>query len=92
METVNDLPIQNLTIQEDKKEEELPEVTHTLVSPPEVSAAAPVTEVMKQENIAEEEDNEGLTDQEKDTTEEGRVKKRRVILRQTQMNPHTSFN
>ena len=65
LETVNDLPIQNLTIQEDKKEEKSPEVTNTLVPPPEASAAMPATEVMKQENIAEEEDNEGLTGQEK---------------------------
>ena len=48
LETVNDLPIQNLTIQEDKKEEELPKIIDTLVPPPEVSAEAPATEVMKQ--------------------------------------------
>ena len=65
LEIVNDLPIQNLTIQEDKKEEEMPEVTNTLVPPPEASAETPATVVTKQENIAEEEDNEGLTDQEK---------------------------
>ena len=70
LETVNDLPIQNLTIQEDKKEEELLEVTNTLVPPPEVSAATPTTEVMKQENLMEEEDNEGLTDQEKSLQKE----------------------
>ena len=42
LETVNDLPIQNLTIQEDKKEEELPEVTNTLIQLPEESAATEV--------------------------------------------------
>ena len=30
-ETVNDLPIQNLNIQEDKKEEESPEIIDTLI-------------------------------------------------------------
>ena len=65
LETVNNLPIQNVSIYEDKKEEELPEVTVALVLPPEVLAATPVTEVTKQENIAEEEDNRGLTDQQK---------------------------
>ena len=64
-ETVNDLPIQNLTIQEDRKEEESPEVTDTLVLPAETSAAMPVMDETKQENIVEEKDIEGLTDQEK---------------------------
>ena len=41
------------------------EVTNTLVPLPEVSAATPAAEVMKQENIVEEEDNERLTDHEK---------------------------
>ena len=52
-EIVNDLPIQNLTIQEDKKEEELTEITDTLVPPPEVPVATPVMEETKQENIME---------------------------------------
>ena len=47
------------------REGESPEVTNTLVPPPEASAMTPVTEVTKQENVMEEEDNEGLTDQEK---------------------------
>ena len=65
LETVNDLPIQNLTIQEDKKEEELSEVVDTLVPPPEETAATPAKEVTKQENIVKGEDNGKLTDQEK---------------------------
>ena len=63
-EIVNNLLIQNLTIQEDKKEEKLPEITDTLVPPPEASAGTPVTDEMKQ-NIMEEKDVEELTDQEK---------------------------
>ena len=39
----DDLPIQNLPIHENQKEEELPEVTEALVPPPEASAAPPVT-------------------------------------------------
>ena len=62
---VNDLPIQNLTIQKDKKEEESPKVTDMLVPPPEVSAVMPVMDEAKQENIMEEKDIEELTDQEK---------------------------
>ena len=54
-----------MTIQEDKKEGELPGVTDTLVLPPELSAVTPVMDVMKQENITEEKDVEELTDQEK---------------------------
>ena len=64
-EILNDLLIQNLTIQEGKKEKESPEITKTLVPPPETSAATPVMDEMKQENIMEEKDIEGLTDQEK---------------------------
>ena len=53
-----------MTIQGDKKEE-LPEITHTLVPPPEAPVATPVMEETKQENIMEEKEVEGLTDQEK---------------------------
>ena len=53
----------NLTIQEDKKEEATPEITDTLVPPPEGSAATPKMEETKQENIIGEKDVEGLTDQ-----------------------------
>ena len=63
LETADDLPMQNLSINEDKKEEELPEVTDVLVPPPEASAVTPVTKVTKLENIMEE-DSGGLTDQE----------------------------
>ena len=63
LETADDLPIQNLSLHEDKIEEEMPEVTDALVPPPEASAATPVTEVIKPENIMEE-SNGGLTDQE----------------------------
>ena len=63
LETADDLPIQNLSINEDKKEEESPEVTDALVPPPELLAATPATEVIKLENIMEE-NKGGLTDQE----------------------------
>ena len=63
LETADDLPIQNLSIHEDQREEELPDITDALIPPPETSAATPVTEVIKPENIAEE-NNGGLTDQE----------------------------
>ena len=69
-EIVNNLPIQNLTIQEDKKEE-VPEITDTLVPPPEASAATPMMYDTKQENIMEKKDIEGLTDQEKMLQKEG---------------------
>ena len=61
-EILNDLPIQNLTIQEHRKEEISPKITDTLVLPPEVSAATPMMKQMKQENIVEEKDIEGLID------------------------------
>ena len=64
-EILNNLPIQNLTIQEDNKEEATPEITDTLVPPPEASAVTPMMEKTKQESIMEEKDAEGLTDQEK---------------------------
>ena len=64
-EILNDLPIQNLTIQEDKKKDGSPEITDTLELPPETSAATPVMDEMKQENIVEEKDIERLKDQEK---------------------------
>ena len=57
-EILDELPIQNLTIQE------LPEITDTLVLPLEASAATPMAEEMKQENIMEEKDAEELTIQE----------------------------
>ena len=63
LEIADDLPIDIITKHKDKKEEELPEVTDALVPPPEVLAATPVTEVIKLENITEE-NNGGLTDQE----------------------------
>ena len=60
LETADDLPIQNLSIHE---EEELPEVTDALVPSPEALLTTSVTEVVKPENITEE-NNGGLTDQE----------------------------
>ena len=63
LETADDIPIQNLSIHEYKKEEESPVVTNALVPPPEVSAATPAIQVIKLENIMEE-NNGGLTDQE----------------------------
>ena len=69
---LNGLLIQTLTIQEDKEEEKSPEITDTLLSPPEASAATPMTDEMKQENIMEEK-NVGRTDRPgKDATERGR--------------------
>ena len=54
-----------MNIQEDGKEEEtLPEITDTLVPPPEAVAVTPMMEEMEWENIMEEKDAEGLTDQE----------------------------
>ena len=41
LETADDLPIQNLSIHEGQKEEELPEVRDALVPPPKASAATP---------------------------------------------------
>ena len=46
-EILKELPIQNLNIQEDRKEEKLPEITDTLVPPSEVTAATPMTEEME---------------------------------------------
>ena len=44
-EILNELPIQNLSIQRDREEKEkLPEITDTLVQPPEVAAATPMPE------------------------------------------------
>ena len=62
-DSVNKIPFQNLTIQ-DKPEEELPEVTNTLVPPPEMTAAAPAMDVTESEDIMEE-TNKELTDQNK---------------------------
>ena len=59
-EILNELLIQNLTILEDRKEEKLPEITDTLL----VTAVTPKMEEMDLENIMEEKDAEGLTDQE----------------------------
>ena len=64
-EILNNLPIQNLTIQEDNKVEATPEITDTLVPPSKTSAVTPMMEETNQENIVEEKDAEGLTDQEK---------------------------
>ena len=62
---LNELPIQNLMIQEDRrKEEKSPEAVDTLVLAPETTAWTPMMEEMKWENIMEEKDAEGLTDQE----------------------------
>ena len=61
-EILNELPIQNLNIQEDGKEEEkLPEITGTLVLPPEAAAVTPRMEEMEWKK----KDAHGLTDQEK---------------------------
>ena len=62
LEIAHNLPYQNLSMHEDKKEEELPEVTGALVPPPEALAATPLTEVIKPENITEE-NNGALADQ-----------------------------
>ena len=61
LETTDDLPIQILSIHKDQKEEELPEDTDALVPPPEVLAATPMTEVLKLENITEENNGELTT-------------------------------
>ena len=62
---LKELPIQNLNIQKDGKEEEkLPEITDTLVPPAEVAAATLMMEEMEWEGIIEEKDTERLTDQE----------------------------
>ena len=63
LQTADNLPIQNLSIHKDKTEEELPEVTDSLVPPPEASASTLETEVIKPENIMEEIKGR-LTDQE----------------------------
>ena len=70
MDILKELLIQNLNIQEDRKEEEKsPEITDSLVLPLE-TAATPKrekmekTEEMEWESIIEEKDAEGLTDQE----------------------------
>ena len=63
-EILNEQLIQNLNIQVDGKEgEKLPDITDTLVLPPEVAAVTLMMEEMEQENIIEEKDAEGLTDQ-----------------------------
>ena len=69
LDILKELPIKNLNIKEDRKEEEkLPEITDLLVLPQ--TAATPKmekmekTEEMEQESIIEERDAEGLTDQE----------------------------
>ena len=61
--SADDLPIQNLSIKEDKPKEESPEVTDALVPPPEMSAATPATDVAKLEDITGE-NSGGLTEQE----------------------------
>ena len=54
-----------MTIQEGDNKEATPKITDTLVLPLEASAATPMMEETKQENIMEEKDAEGLTDQKK---------------------------
>ena len=66
-EILNDLPIQNLTIQEDEKEEKSPEITDTTTRSITSNTSDGLEE---QENIVEKKDIEGLTD--KDATERGR--------------------
>ena len=68
---LNDLPIQNLSIQEDREEQEkLPEMIDTLVLPPEVAAATPMPEETDQEDIIEGKEAEGLTEQEQKLQED----------------------
>ena len=62
--SADDIPIQNLSIHQDKLGEELPEVLDALVPPPEALTATPATDVAKPEDIAEE-SNGRLTEQEK---------------------------
>ena len=68
LDIIKELPIQNLNIEEDRKEEEKsPEITDMLVLPSEVAAATSKmeeTEEMEWESTIEEKDTEGLTDQE----------------------------
>ena len=71
LDILKELPIQNLNIQKDRKEEEkLPEIRDSLVPPSEVAVATPMTEKMEKteetewESITEEKDVEELTDQE----------------------------
>ena len=60
-EILNELPIQNLSIQEDREEQEkLPEMTDTLVPPPEVAAVTPMPEETEWEDTMEEKEAEGL--------------------------------
>ena len=64
-EILKELPIQNLNIQEDRKEEEKsPEITDTLVLPSEVAAVTLMMEETEWDSIIEEKDAEGMTDQE----------------------------
>ena len=47
-EILNEILIQNLNIQEDRKDvEKLPEITHTLVLSPEVAAVTPMMAEME---------------------------------------------
>ena len=55
--------ILNYCVTQEKPKKELPEVTDTLVPPPEASAAVPVMDAAKPEDIVKE-NNEGLTEQE----------------------------
>ena len=68
LDILKELPIQDLNIQEDRKEEEkLSEITDSLVPPSEAAAVTPKMEKMEeteQESIIEEKDTEELTDQE----------------------------
>ena len=61
--SADDLPIQNLSIHQDKLEEESPEASDAVVPPQEALAATPATDVAKLEDIMEESSG-GLTEQE----------------------------
>ena len=69
---LKELPIQNLSIQKDGKEEEKsPEITDTLVPPSEAAAVTPKMKETEWESITEEEkDAEGLMGQELKDKEE----------------------
>ena len=68
---LNELPIQNLSIQEDRDEQEkLQEMTDTLVPPPEVAVVTLMPEEMEWEDIIEGKEAEGLTEQEQKLQED----------------------
>ena len=49
----DDIPFQKLTIQSDNPDKESPEVTDTLIPPPETSAETPVTDTAKSDDSTE---------------------------------------